>query len=87
MKSPAVKEVAVIGVPDKERGEIVKAYIKPSSTPSLVLKKELQEFVKNRLSKHEYPREIEFVDSIPRTEGGKINRKELERRVMDFQHE
>ena len=67
----------VIGVPDKDRGEIVKAYVKTNAEPTEALKKELQEYVKMELSKHEYPREIEFVDDIPKTEGGKTNRKEI----------
>ena len=41
------------------------------------MKKELQDFVKLELSKHEYPREIEFVEEIPKTEGGKINSREI----------
>jgi acetyl-CoA synthetase len=44
------------------------------------LQKEIQEFVKTRLSKHEYPREIEFIDELPKTVDGKIKRKELKER-------
>ena len=73
----AVKEVAVVGIPDQERGQIVKAFVVTDFTPNLELKKELQNFVKDKLSKHEYPREIEFMEALPKTEGGKVRRKEL----------
>jgi acetyl-CoA synthetase len=79
-KHPAVLEVVVIGVPDKERGQIVKAYILPKGKPSPHLKSEIQNFVKEKLSKHEYPREIEFVESFPKTEGGKIKREVLKKK-------
>ncbi|MFQ5710722.1 MAG: acyl-CoA synthetase [Candidatus Geothermarchaeales archaeon] len=78
----AVQESGVIGVPHRERGQIVKAFIKlkPDFEPSEELKQRLQEYVKNRLSKHEYPREIEFTDEIPKTKTGKIQRKKLRER-------
>jgi len=73
----AVKEVAVVGIPEQERGQIVKAFVVTNLNPNSDLKKELQDFVKDKLSKHEYPREIEFVKELPKTEGGKVKRKEL----------
>jgi acetyl-CoA synthetase len=73
----AVKEVVVVGIPDPERGQIVKAFIVTDLKPNLELKKELQDFVKDKLSKHEYPREIEFMEALPKTDGGKVRRKEL----------
>ena len=76
-KHPAVLEVAVVGSPDRERGEVVKAFIKANRNPSEQLKEEIQEFVKANLSKHEYPREIEFLAELPKTPDGKIRRKEL----------
>jgi len=76
-KHPAVMEVAVVGSPDKERGEVVKAFIKANRNPSEQLKEEIQAFVKTNLSKHEYPREIEFLDELPKTPDGKVRRKEL----------
>ena len=76
-KHNAVQEAAVIGIPDKDRGKIIKAFVVINKEPCEELKKELQEFVKDNLSKHEYPREIEFMDSLPKTEGGKISRKIL----------
>jgi acetyl-CoA synthetase len=78
-KHRAVIEVAVTGVPDKDRGEIVKAFVKTNAEATDGLKRELQEFVKRELSPHEYPREIEFVTEIPKTDGGKINRKEVKK--------
>jgi acetyl-CoA synthetase len=73
----AVHEAAVVGVQDEDRGHIVKAFIVTNLKPSAELKSELQEFIKSKLSMHEYPREIEFVASLPKTEGGKVKRKEL----------
>ena len=79
-KHPAVVEVAVVGSPDKERGEVVKAFIETNRDPSEQLKEEIKEFVKANLSKHEYPREIEFLKELPKTPDGKIKRKELRER-------
>jgi acetyl-CoA synthetase len=79
IKHEAVVEAGVIGVPDEMRGEIVKAFValRPGYEPGEALKKELQNFVKLRLAKHEYPREIEFISEIPKTTTGKIRRKDL----------
>jgi acetyl-CoA synthetase len=73
-----------VGSPDKERGMIVKAFIKVKEgfTPAEELQKEIQEFVKTKLSKHEYPREIEFIEGIPKTADGKIKRKVLKEREI-----
>ena len=64
------------------RGAIVKAFIslRPGYEPCESLKIELQEFVKQRLAKHEYPREIEFISEIPKTTTGKIRRMDLRKR-------
>jgi acetyl-CoA synthetase len=77
LKHPAVKEVAIVGSPDKDRGEIVKAFIITDHEKNDALKNEIQEFVKTRLSRHEYPRKIEFIEELPKTADGKIKRKEL----------
>jgi acetyl-CoA synthetase len=79
MRHPAVALVAVVGVPDQTRGEIVKAFIVPRDTIAAdeSLRQDIQAFVKARLSAHEYPRQIEFRTSLPMTITGKIRRKEL----------
>ncbi len=76
LEHSAVKEVAVVGKPDDTKGEIVKAYVVLNSTytPSEQLAQELSLFVKNKLSKHQYPREVEFLNDIPKTPSGKIQR-------------
>ena len=82
MKHPAVSMVAVIGRPDPLRTEIVKAFIvlREESSASAETAREIQQFVKVRLAAHEYPREIEFTDSLPMTATGKIMRRELKKR-------
>jgi acetyl-CoA synthetase len=79
MKHPAVSMVAVIGQPDPLRTEIVKAFIVPKDPrhASAETRRAIQQFVKERLAAHEYPREIQFVDSLPMTATGKIMRREL----------
>jgi acetyl-CoA synthetase len=76
---PAVALAAVVGKPDAVRTEIVKAYIvvKPGIKPDTELTESVREWVKTRLSAHEYPREIEFVDSLPLTTTGKVIRRIL----------
>lgn len=76
---PAVQEPAVIGAPDEIRGKIVKAYIilNEGYEPSDELKKELQYHVKEITAPYKYPRQIEFVEELPKTISGKIRRTEL----------
>ncbi|GAA4259267.1 AMP-binding protein [Azospirillum formosense] len=76
---PAVRMAAVVGVPDPLRTEIVKAFIvlQDGVRPSDELAAEIQAHVKTRLAAHEYPRAVEFVDSLPMTTTGKIIRREL----------
>lgn len=71
--------VAVIGVPDERRGQVPKAFVvlKPGREPSDALADELRTHVRNRLAAHEMPREIVFIDDLPRTTTGKILRREL----------
>ena len=79
LKHPAVRMAAVIGVPDPVRTEIIKAFIilNAGHTGSDALAEELRESVRSRMAKHEVPRLIEFVDSLPMTTTGKIMRREL----------
>jgi acetyl-CoA synthetase len=74
---------AVVGKPDPVRTEIVKAFIvlKDSQAPSDALAADIQAFVKTRLSAHEYPREVAFIDSMPMTTTGKIIRRLLRERA------
>jgi acetyl-CoA synthetase len=76
---PAVALAAVIGKPDALRTEIVKAFIvlKKGHTASDALASEIQGFVKTRLSAHEYPREVAFIDTMPMTTTGKVIRRLL----------
>jgi acyl-coenzyme A synthetase/AMP-(fatty) acid ligase len=76
---PAVAESAVVASPDEMRGEIVKAFVilAPGYIASPELANELQEHVKRVTAPYKYPREIEFVESLPKTISGKIRRVEL----------
>ncbi|AHG01294.1 AMP-dependent synthetase (plasmid) [Halostagnicola larsenii XH-48] len=75
----AVSEVAVIGSPHDERGEIVKAFVVLTDDTSVYdgLVDEIQNHVKNTLAPYKYPRAVEFMETLPRTETGKIRRTEL----------
>lgn len=76
---PAVAECGVIGVADADRGQIVKAFVvlKPGHAADAAMVKTLQDFVKNTIAPFKYPRAIEFRDSLPRTETGKLQRFRL----------
>ncbi len=80
-----VQKAAVVGSPDEERGEIVKAFVVTNEnvekTSELI--DDLKSFVKSHLSMHEYPREIEFVESLPETPDGKLQRKKLKKMEYD----
>jgi 2-aminobenzoate-CoA ligase len=79
LKHPAVAECGVIGKPDEDRGTIVKAFcvLKPGQVGNAELVKALQEHVKATIAPYKYPREIQFVGSLPRTETGKLQRFKL----------
>ncbi|MEY7851055.1 acyl-CoA synthetase [Natrarchaeobius sp. A-rgal3] len=80
-----VREVGIIGVEDENRGEIIKAFIEPAegATPDEQLKEQVRSHVKNNLAKYEYPREIAFIDHVPTTVTGKIQRSKLEERERE----
>ena len=79
IRHPAVALAAAVGKPDAVRTEIVKAFVvlKPGHAPSDALASEIQAFVRTRLSAHEYPREVAFVDEMPMTTTGKVIRRML----------
>ncbi len=80
LKHPDVQEAAAIGIPDALRGQIVKAFVVSKRVGSAAFIDEIQTRVRNSLSQHEYPREIEFVSELPKNPAGKINRKLLRER-------
>ena len=85
VKHPAVANAAVVPTPDDERGNLVKAFIvlTPGVTPSKDLEVEIQEHVRGQLAPYEYPKEIEFLDALPMTTTGKVQRRVLRLREQD----
>lgn len=84
LEHPAIAEAGVIGKPDPLRGEIIKAFIilTGATKPSEELQEHIRRFVKKRLAGHAYPREMEFVETLPKTRSGKIMRRVLKAREM-----
>jgi 2-aminobenzoate-CoA ligase len=80
---PVVAECGVVGVPDEERGQVVKAFVvlKPGHLGDEAMVRTLQQFVKQEIAPYKYPRVIEFLASLPRTETGKLQRYRLRTRV------
>jgi acetyl-CoA synthetase len=79
MEHPAVMECAVTGIPDPDRGQVVKATVVLTKgyTASEEMARELQEYVKTHTAPYKYPRKIEFVNELPKTISGKIRRLEI----------
>jgi 2-aminobenzoate-CoA ligase len=79
---PDVLECAVVGVPDEARGSLVKAFVVPreGATPGSALARSIQDHVKAEIAPYKYPRAVEFLDELPRTPTGKIQRYQLRRR-------
>ena len=79
IKHKNVKEAAVIGIPDKLKGSIIKAFIVLNKNIKADdnLKEELKTFVKKNYAGHSYPKEIQFIDKLPKTNSGKIIRAKL----------
>jgi 2-aminobenzoate-CoA ligase len=79
LEHQAVAECGVVGLPDEERGQIVKAFVvlREGCEPTEGTVRQLQEHVKNTIAPYKYPRRIEFVAELPRTETGKLQRFKL----------
>ncbi|MEO0973073.1 MAG: AMP-dependent synthetase, partial [Pseudomonadota bacterium] len=79
LEHPAVREAAAVASPDERRGNVVKVFVVPCEgfTPDEALASEIQRFVRERLAAFAYPRQIAFIDALPKTLTGKIRRIEL----------
>jgi len=82
---PAVAECGVVGVPDEERGMIVKAYVvlRPGQNGDAAMTRTLQDYVKATIAPYKYPRAVEFVAELPKTQTGKLQRFELRRKAAE----
>jgi acetyl-CoA synthetase len=85
VKHAAVANAAVVPSPDPERGNVVKAFVvlTPGYTPSVQLEEEIRSHVRGRLAPYEYPKEIEFIDALPMTTTGKVQRRVLRLREAE----
>jgi 2-aminobenzoate-CoA ligase len=82
---PAVAECGVVGMPDEERGMIVKAFVvlRPGYSGDAAMARTLQDYVKDNIAPYKYPRAVEFVSDLPKTQTGKLQRFELRRKVAE----
>jgi acetyl-CoA synthetase len=85
LEHPDVEQAGVVGVPDETRGEVIKAFCQPVDgvEGDDGLREDVRRMVKENLAKHEYPREVAFVDELPTTTTGKIRRTELRERHVE----
>src|SRR6266403_1092269 len=85
LEHPTVAECGVVGAPDEERGQIVKAYVvlRPGHSGDAATTKLLQDYVKATIAPYKYPRAVEYVTALPRTQTGKLQRFELRRMASD----
>jgi len=81
----AVAECGVVGCPDEERGQIVKAYVilRPGHTGDATMTRTLQDHVKATVAPYKYPRAIEYVTELPKTQTGKLQRFELRKKAAE----
>jgi 2-aminobenzoate-CoA ligase len=88
LEHPAVAECGVVGAPHEERGQIVKAYVvlRPGYSGDPALTRTLQDYVKATIAPYKYPRAIEYMASLPRTQTGKLQRFELRRIAGEAAH-
>jgi 2-aminobenzoate-CoA ligase len=79
LRHPAVAECGVVGCPDEERGQVVEAHVvlKPGCEAGAAMAADLQDFVKRQIAPYKYPRLVRFVERLPRTETGKLQRFKL----------
>jgi len=89
LKHPGVALSAAIGKPDPARTEIIKVFVVPAEgyAPDAALENELRSFVRDKLARHEYPREVEFVTELPTTATGKVMRRVLKQREIERQND
>ena len=82
LNHPDVEQAGVVGVDNDLRGEVIKAFVEPvgEGRDPETLREEIRDIVRDDLAKHEYPREIEFVDALPQTTTQKIQRRKLRER-------
>ena len=82
---PDVAQVGVVGVPDETRGERIKAFVQPVEgvAGDDALREAIRDLVRDRLARYEYPRDVAFVDELPQTTTGKIQRRKLREREME----